>query len=251
MLRITNKIQVAVWLGLAMLLSVSAPFILLWLFLPPLPLPVELPIYVTRIAIPLLIVTPMALIVLVMFLRINQTTARLDATIARLDAHVKFDSLTGLLARGYFLSAVEQTRGRGGYFLMIDADHFKSINDNHGHHGGDAALMLLARVTMQAAGEKGLAGRLGGEEFGIYMPGVTAAQAELLAAGLGAAVRNQNLELNGKRVPLSVSVGVAHDEAGVPLSEIMKAADEALYQAKAAGRDRFVMASRPAHSAAA
>ena len=213
---------------------------------------VKLPIYLTRIAVPVLIVTPLALMVLVMFLRINQTTARLDATIARLDAHVKFDSLTGLLARGYFLSAVEQARGCGGYFLMIDADHFKSINDNHGHHGGDAALLLLARVTMQAAGEKGLAGRLGGEEFGIYMPGVTAAQAELLAAGLGAAVRNQNLELNGKRVPLTVSVGVARDEAGAPLSVVMNSEpDEALYQAKAAGRDRFIFASRPKNSDAA
>jgi diguanylate cyclase (GGDEF)-like protein len=242
-LRITNWKHVIGYAALVILLTASAPAALLAHFLPPMPLFLAVPIYVTGIAVPVLIVVPLATCSLYMFKLIN-------ATIDRLDNHVKFDHLTGLLSRGYFLGSVEQSRKRGGYFLMIDADHFKKINDTHGHETGDEALRLLAQVTAHHAATAGLAGRLGGEEFAVYLPGASQAQAVLFAATLGSDIRGQSLVSESGRVQLTVSIGLAEDRRESSLAQVMKAADQALYAAKAQGRDRHVLAA-PRQSIAA
>ena len=136
--------------------------------------------------------------------------------------------------------------GHGGAFLMLDADHFKSINDSFGHDVGDAVLRRLAEImslSSDLAPGPAFAGRLGGEEFGIFLEGASEEQAGLFAAAICSAIRTRANSVPGCRHPVTVSIGVALHERGDRLEETMKRADVALYQAKNAGRDRFFMAN--------
>ncbi len=236
-IRIKSNSQVVLCSAIVVAMCVAVPTVLLRFFMPPFfPFFVQVPLYTIGILIPLLIAFPLAVFGLYMLKMLNRT-------VDTLDNFIKFDHLTGLLSRSYFLSSAEQARAAGGHFLMIDADHFKRINDTYGHDGGDEALKAIARLTIQAAGS-GLAGRLGGEEFAIYLPGATAEQARQTAIGLGALLRNHMLVLSGRQVTLTASIGIAADPPASTLAQTMKAADTALYAAKSAGRDRYIFAGQ-------
>lgn len=160
------------------------------------------------------------------------------------------DSLTAVLNRGAFTMLVEayldEARNgkvsREGALLLVDADHFKTINDTFGHSAGDAALKRIATSIRNAVRQTDLVGRVGGEEFGVFVPG-GAQQARAIAEKI-------RLEVNGRRagaVPeqLSVSVGgVIFDEV-IAYGSLFAAADRHLYDAKAAGRNCVVMAAAP------
>lgn len=184
--------------------------------------------------IPLLIAPPISLFALSM-LRL------LTITIDRVDAQLRIDPLTGALVRAHFLDRVGDSLERDGpgSFLMIDADHFKSINDDHGHDAGDRALRVLGEVLGAAAPAGALVGRLGGEEFGVYLPGANAVAAAQEAERLCSAVRTSGRLAGAASVALTVSIGAACHEPGASLEATMKRADSALYQAKRSGRDRF------------
>jgi len=185
--------------------------------------------------IPLLIAPPISFVAL-------NVLRLLTNTIDRLDHYVRHDALTGVLSRVCLLGQThEQLRG-GGAFLMIDADHFKSINDSHGHDIGDEALKRLAEVLRSAMPANGLVGRLGGEEFGVFLPGLTSAEAGVVAAGLCNAMRSSGKLIANREINLTVSIGVALHLSSATLEQTMKAADEALYQAKRSGRDRYHLA---------
>ena len=91
----------------------------------------------------------------------------------------RFDGLTGLLTRAYLLGQVRDhlNQHRSGAFLMVDADNFKLINDTFGHDVGDEALKRLADILRAAVSHDALVGRLGGEEFGVFLPGANDADA--------------------------------------------------------------------------
>jgi diguanylate cyclase (GGDEF)-like protein len=123
--------------------------------------------------------------------------------------------------------------------LLIDADHFKQINDRHRHAGGDAVLRGLADRLRRVARANDLVARYGGEEFAVVMPGTDLASAVLGAERIRAAVNLAPFEFNGIPIPLTVSIGVAaiasgEDRTGAGL---LQATDERLYEAKAAGRN--------------
>ncbi len=234
--RVQSWGHVFVYTTIVVALAVAAPFALIWFFMPPwAPGFVQVPFFVTGALVPLLVSAPVAFFGLYMFKLVN-------ATVDMLDQHVKFDPLTGLLSRSFFLATAEMSRKAGGYFLMIDADHFKRVNDTHGHDGGDAALKVISRLIQTESTVVGLAGRLGGEEFAVYYPNINRTAAMRRAEALNKAVRSAELELNGKRVALTVSIGLAEDMLGTSFAHTMKAADLALYAAKSAGRDRLVVA---------
>jgi diguanylate cyclase (GGDEF)-like protein len=153
-----------------------------------------------------------------------------------------YDELTGLPNRRSVLRQLEALISRGrrhGHamaLLMVDADHFKAVNDLHGHAAGDAALRALAERLCERLRTEDVAGRFGGEEFVIALPDADAAGAVAVAEGVRAAVSARPLTIAGRELSLTVSVGWATWEDD-DLGQLLARADGALYEAKAAGRD--------------
>jgi diguanylate cyclase (GGDEF)-like protein len=159
----------------------------------------------------------------------------------------RHDALTGLLNRRAFDERLRQelgTSARTGLplgLLMVDVDHFKRINDAHGHAGGDEALRQVARRLAEAARGNDVVTRLGGEEFGVLLPATDAAGIRQAADRLRRAVGGEPLAILGRAAAVTVSVGAsmrlsADDDA----EAMLRRADQGLYRAKAEGRDRVV-----------
>jgi two-component system cell cycle response regulator len=160
------------------------------------------------------------------------------------------DSLTALYNRRYAMDrlarewvACERTL-RPLSILLIDIDHFKTVNDNHGHNIGDLALKRLSEMLSEHSRRPDIACRIGGEEFFILAPETGLPGALRQAERLREAFENCTLEIEGIRLRLTVSIGVAQKMPGmVSPEELLKIADEALYRAKREGRNRVVAAT--------
>ena len=148
------------------------------------------------------------------------------------------DSLTGLPNRRSLEAFVSNlSRTRGDYTLvMIDLDHFKALNDTHGHHAGDRALVLFAQVLRKVLRRGDFAARWGGEEFTLVMPGATSAPAVLAIERLRAELTETQRAAGS--VVFTLSAGVADTTMTRELEQLVRIADEALYAAKDAGRNR-------------
>jgi diguanylate cyclase (GGDEF)-like protein len=194
-------------------------------------------------------------------LTVTTITVAQRRLLARLDHAVSMDSLTNILARRAYLErstalfARQQTNLFSGVaVLMIDIDHFKQVNDLHGHAAGDA---VLVAVTDAIAGElrrHDLFGRLGGEEFAVTLPDITRDDAIAMAERLRHAVERLVIPVDdGPALRTTISIGIVHrtrhPSGGV--IEMLPLADAALYQAKAAGRNRIACYAPPSRSAAA
>ena len=143
--------------------------------------------------------------------------------------------------------------------LLIDIDHFKQVNDQHGHLVGDEALRAVATILRSAIRTKDVIGRFGGEEFVIALPDTDAADATVTADRLRNAVAASPLaamcagvlddpDLDPDTFQLTVSVGVAvYPADGVTVDDLLQRADRAMYAAKAAGRDRVRLAADMVH----
>jgi len=137
-----------------------------------------------------------------------------------------------------------QRSGQPLSVLMIDADHFKAFNDRHGHQRGDEALRTLAQlISKHVRRPADLAARYGGEEFSVVLPETTTAGAFTMAQNIREAVE-QLLPVAEGEAPMTVSIGIATWVNGPygELQQLLFAADKALYQAKASGRNRVVCA---------
>lgn len=156
----------------------------------------------------------------------------------------RVDALTGIANRRSFQHALgdaaERARANGGHLslLMLDLDHFKHVNDRHGHVFGDDCLAAFAQVLARGF-DGAFVARLGGEEFAVLLetdPGGARAEAERFRA----AVAGQPLPVADRPVPMTVSIGVGHYDArrAQNLDEFVRNADRALYRAKAEGRNR-------------
>lgn len=160
------------------------------------------------------------------------------------------DFLTGLFNRRHFFARgrqlVSEAREMGLPIsvAILDIDHFKRLNDRHGHDGGDKALTAVAR-TLGVMAERGfnLLARIGGEEFAIIFPGADLDEAERLCGDIRAAIAGAPLVINGDTLPLTVSIGVAALAPDAMLETCLGQADEALYVAKQDGRDRVCTAA--------
>lgn len=162
----------------------------------------------------------------------------------------ELDDLTQLLNRREFLKRANQTllnsrrQQHSVVVLMIDLDHFKLINDKWGHAIGDIALKKVADLLKVGLRTSDLIGRLGGEEFAVLMPNTSAEQAALIGQRLCERIAHHAWEIEARPVKLTVSVGGATCvDALRDLTELLKDADDALYQAKADGRNRIVFGS--------
>jgi diguanylate cyclase (GGDEF)-like protein len=162
----------------------------------------------------------------------------------RLAAH---DSLTGAVNRRHFLarSAEEMARARRQgtpiTLLILDLDHFKAINDRHGHPAGDAVLVAVVERAQEIVRLPDLVGRFGGEEFVILLPGSTAEQAASVGERIRAAIADRPVPASGEMLHVTASIGIAaFGPDGETIESVIKAADERLYRAKDAGRNRVV-----------
>lgn len=166
---------------------------------------------------------------------------RTDRELVRL---ASYDDLTGALNRRAFMHHTRETLRRcrkesiPASFILIDVDHFKTINDSFGHHIGDELLQEFAGKVRPRLRAGDLFGRYGGDEFAIFLPGADELASDEFAENLRAAV----LESQGSRgrPEYTISIGVITVPAGseTPLPELFKSSDEALYQAKHAGRNQ-------------
>ncbi len=162
------------------------------------------------------------------------------------------DPLTRLLSRrvlfdsGEPLLASTRLSGRMVAAMMVDIDHFKQINDVYGHAAGDAVLRHCARQLRAGARAEALAARYGGEEFCLLVPIERERDAFVAAERLRHRIASQPCVVNDRTVQMTVSIGVAIHEHGQRLAQLLARADELLYAAKRAGRNRVVSADSPA-----
>ncbi len=157
------------------------------------------------------------------------------------------DHLTGLANRRTFFEAAEIELGRWHRaprpltLIMFDADHFKAVNDRHGHPAGDAVLRHMAQTLTANFRECDLIARLGGEEFAVLVPSMAMADALAAAATVLETIDSQPVVIDGVAIHYTVSGGIATMEADVAgLDALIKRADDALYAAKRAGRNQIV-----------
>ncbi|WP_370540642.1 GGDEF domain-containing protein [Azospirillum sp. INR13] len=155
------------------------------------------------------------------------------------------DPLTGLANRRAFFGAIDrEVAGALRHdtpvsLLLLDIDHFKEVNDAHGHDVGDAVLVALSRVLQRGVRQSDLVARFGGEEFAILLPCTSLEGAFLLAERLRCAVSDCGVQHDGALLHVTVSIGVSTLSPNADRPDtLIKAADIALYRAKSEGRDR-------------
>jgi len=161
----------------------------------------------------------------------------------------RFDALTGVLSRRAILEAIDDEVDRAKRnrhaltCLMLDLDHFKTINDTHGHQFGDNALHRVAQVVSELCRTNDRLGRYGGEEFLMILPETRIDGAIRLAERVRLAVAETHLDRLGERITLSIGVSEWHDDERSSKTLIARA-DRALLEAKAAGRNHVVASQR-------
>ncbi|HJV38353.1 MAG TPA: diguanylate cyclase [Geothrix sp.] len=185
------------------------------------------------------------------YLAVKEDITQRKAMEAELQRLATTDPLTGVANRRRFLQEMDLELARHkrfhkpAAFLLLDLDHFKQVNDAHGHAAGDLALKHLAELARMRLRRLDLFGRLGGEEFGILLPGTDQAGAMALAEHFRSQVAHTPVPSGAGSIPLTVSIGLTTFDPGDAAPDaILARADAALYRAKEGGRNRVV--SNPA-----
>lgn len=182
--------------------------------------------------------------------RLKQANAALQASEENYRQQAATDFLTGLPSRRSFIARLEDELARlkrsdeqAVALLMLDLDHFKHINDDFGHAAGDAMLQHFAALLSGELRRIDMTGRLGGEEFGVILPGADAADALVFARRLCEKVATTPLLIDGKSVGITVSVGVTRIRSSdADINGALSRADRSLYRAKELGRNRVEIA---------
>ena len=165
----------------------------------------------------------------------------------KLETLANCDGLTGALNRRAFQEAVnvelKDSHSAACAMLIMDIDHFKSVNDRFGHDTGDQALIAVTRAISESIQDDDVFGRLGGEEFGLFLPRTTFALAKLKAEHIRAAVEANPFGLRHLKSPITVSIGIAVATDMPSFTSLYKEADSCLYAAKKGGRNCVVASS--------
>lgn len=170
----------------------------------------------------------------------------------RLFSRATQDGLTQVLNKTSFRTSVETEIARGlrrrdeaiqYTLLIIDADHFKRINDRLGHATGDVALVAISRMLKRSVRKDDIVGRIGGEEFAILLKGAGLEEARIVAERLRAAIECLSVGSKGRTAQLSVSMGGLTFASALPYEAVYRAADANLYRAKKNGRNRVDLTS--------
>ena len=164
----------------------------------------------------------------------------------RLVAAALRDPLTAVYNRRHFeerMAAEFSAARRHGSplsLMVIDVDHFKQVNDAHGHLGGDAALKMVARVLQEAMRKEDILARYGGEEFVVLARGTDLDGATRFAERIRGHIENARCSWDGREIRLTVSIGVTQLAPGMSVQQFIDTADRGVYRAKHAGRNRVV-----------
>ena len=160
------------------------------------------------------------------------------------------DALTGVSSRSHILchmqtmiDAASQTGSPSGFACLMDIDHFKAINDTHGHPVGDRVLTAFAQRVRQAVRLRDGFGRVGGEEFLLLLPDVAASEARIILEDVASIVQRDPLVPEVPTLRVTFSAGLFPITSGCVLTSTYARADQALYRAKMAGRNRIVLES--------
>lgn len=176
----------------------------------------------------------------------KEMTNRALADLAETDALTGVTNRRGLVRQFAALERDKRSDGRLALLLM-DLDRFKQINDTHGHNAGDLALIAVTERIQGILRREDLLARIGGEEFAALLPETDADGALAIAERIRRLVEKTSVAANNRKIRATISIGVAARRAGertgVGLNALMRRADRALYQAKAAGRNRCRLAS--------
>ena len=159
------------------------------------------------------------------------------------------DSLTGLANRRSFMEQnegwLQKSTGTGFAVIMVDLDHFKTVNDIHGHATGDRVLQIAANTLRAHAPKSAIIGRMGGEEFAIFLPDCSVKDAWIFTETIREFFPVEVGRLESAKIQATLSAGYHHDMAGVcELSNALRQADRALYDAKNSGRNRVYCSRR-------
>lgn len=183
--------------------------------------------------------------------RTEEALLQVQKSNARLAELASTDSLTGAANRRHFMARagmeVARSRRSGAVLslLCLDLDHFKQINDRHGHQAGDLVLKSVATEIQRSLRPADLLARVGGEEFHVLLPDTTLSQGVEVAERIRAAVETLRIPLHGDTLQATLSAGCAQLEIdAADLQSLIRIGDERLYEAKALGRNRVVAASR-------
>lgn len=175
--------------------------------------------------------------------KLRDAYSQLEKAHGELQARSRVDHMTGLLNREALFDAMKISRSRieSGTLLVIDADHFKAINDTFGHSVGDRALKLIAFALQNVTRKGDLVGRIGGEEFCVFLPGATGETGMRVAQRIRAEVENTPFHATEYQIyPLTISIGVASAPKNETNSQVLSRADRCLYMAKQRGRNCVV-----------
>jgi diguanylate cyclase (GGDEF)-like protein len=173
----------------------------------------------------------------------KQMELELENAVARAETLARTDQLSGLNNRRAFFELGERfcRRARTGQplaVLMFDVDHFKQINDSHGHAAGDALLRALGQLLPPLLRPADVLGRMGGEEFAVLLPDTRAEQALTIAERLRAGIEQLSIDWQGSPLGCTASFGMAvHAHEGICLDTLLNEADQALLKAKRSGRN--------------
>lgn len=176
--------------------------------------------------------------------RLKLTQGKLRRANKALEHRANYDGMTGLPNRESFFASLEQLRSDDvdNVLMIVDADHFKNINDNYGHPIGDKALILIAEVFRKTLRKSDLVGRIGGEEFGIFLPDTSEAEGQIIGEMIRHEMENTIFEPHkGIRHVITVSIGLTNTSQPCERAVIMGRADAALFTAKRRGRNQVVL----------
>lgn len=154
------------------------------------------------------------------------------------EGQARSDPLTGLANRRKLTEFLADHQENGGSFIAVDIDHFKSVNDSHGHDIGDEILTLLADLLTESVRQTDMVARLGGEEFCVVLPGKGIDHAVHIAEKLREVIAIHPFSTSQGKINITISLGVAQRREGEESASWIKRADQALYQSKNSGRNR-------------
>ena len=170
-----------------------------------------------------------------------------QAAMKKLEMVSRVDGLTQLFNRSHWQSRLAEEFSRAARYqaplslIMFDLDHFKSVNDTHGHLGGDAVLVQVSAIIKAALRDSDIAGRYGGEEFGIVLPNTNAEGARVVAERLRNTIQATPVPFDKIQIPVTASLGIAEFVHSIKdAEEFIANADAALYEAKESGRNRVI-----------
>lgn len=176
--------------------------------------------------------------------RLKSQKQELEVALAKIETVARTDELTRLANRRRMTELLVQEEhsgdgGQGVCVALLDIDHFKNINDQLGHAGGDAILQAVAQACRRVVRDKDTLARWGGEEFLLLMPGTDLPEAEAILNRILDHVRAETFSFHGKQLELTFSAGVVQRHRDEKMELAVMRADAAMYAAKAAGRNRI------------